>query len=98
MIAAAGVDRVFGGCSLHGEYELPLGSIDHGDIERECPRCGEDRRDALVLDAELIVNGIVSVLSEYSAERLREIAALRAEIRPEGWMQQVIREYLEVWR
>lgn len=34
-----GVDRVFGTCSEHGPYELPLGSIDHGELPRRCPSC-----------------------------------------------------------
>lgn len=36
---SGGVDRVFGSCSEHGNYELPLGSIESGEIERRCPDC-----------------------------------------------------------
>jgi N6-adenosine-specific RNA methylase IME4 len=36
---SGGVERVFGTCSEHGAYELPLGSIDSGEIARGCPAC-----------------------------------------------------------
>ena len=36
-----GVDRVFGTCAEHGNYELPLGSIESGEIPRRCPACPE---------------------------------------------------------
>lgn len=36
---AGGVDRVFGNCGLHGQYQLPVGSVEAGDIPRGCPAC-----------------------------------------------------------
>lgn len=38
-----GVERVFGNCSTHGSYELPVGSIESGEIPRDCPGCVHDR-------------------------------------------------------
>lgn len=34
-----GVDRVFGICSTHSQYELPIGSIESGEVARRCPGC-----------------------------------------------------------
>ena len=39
VTAAPGVDRVFGTCSEHGRYELPLASVERGEIPRRCPGC-----------------------------------------------------------
>lgn len=33
------VDRIFGTCSEHGSYELPLASVERGDVYRGCPGC-----------------------------------------------------------
>lgn len=37
--SAPGVARVFGCCSDHGNYELPVGSIESGEVARKCPGC-----------------------------------------------------------
>lgn len=51
-----------------------------------------------VAKADDLVSGIVVVLQEFDTETLLAIADFRDTIRPDGWMQSLIREYVEVWR
>jgi hypothetical protein len=48
--------------------------------------------------AEALLDGFVLALGEVDTETLEKIADYRDAIRPGGWMQQCIREYLDVWR
>ena len=48
--------------------------------------------------ADRLLDGCIVALQEFTTEELLAIAALRDEINPDGWMQQMIRGYVEVWR
>ena len=48
--------------------------------------------------SEELLDGFLVALGEVDTETLAAIADYRDAIRPNGWMQRCIREYLEVWR
>lgn len=48
--------------------------------------------------AEELLDGFLLALAEVDTETLIAISQYRDVIRPNGWMQTCIREYLEVWR
>jgi hypothetical protein len=48
--------------------------------------------------ADRLLDGITVALQEFDTETLLAIADYRDSIRKDGWMQQLIREYVEVWR
>lgn len=48
--------------------------------------------------AEELLAGFLTALGEFDTETLRAIADYREAIQPSGWMQNCIREYLDVWR
>jgi len=48
--------------------------------------------------AERLLDGIIVALAEFDTETLVAIADYRDAIRPDGWMQRLIREYVDVWR
>lgn len=49
-------------------------------------------------NADLLLDGITMALQQFDTETLLAIADHRDEIRRDGWMQQLIREYVDVWR
>jgi hypothetical protein len=52
-----------------------------------------------VTDAsERLLDGIIVALQDFDTETLLAIADDREEINPGGWMQNLIREYVDVWR
>lgn len=53
---------------------------------------------AAVDEAERLLDSFIVALGEFDTETLRAIADYRDTIRPDGWMQQCIREYVETWR
>jgi hypothetical protein len=53
---------------------------------------------AFAKKAEELLDGFTVALQDFSTEDLRGIAAYRDSIHPDGWMQRVIREYVDVWR
>lgn len=48
--------------------------------------------------ADRLLDGITVALQEFDTETLLAIADYRDSIRADGWMQKLIREYVEVWR
>jgi hypothetical protein len=48
--------------------------------------------------AEELLDGFLVALGEVDTATLVAIAEYRDAIRPGGWMQSCIREYLDVWR
>jgi short-subunit dehydrogenase len=48
--------------------------------------------------ADRLLDGCIIALQEFDTETLEAIAELRDEINPGGWMQAMIRGYVEVWR
>jgi hypothetical protein len=48
--------------------------------------------------ADRLLDGITVALQEFDTETLRAIADYRDTINPDGWMQRLIREYVDVWR
>ncbi len=48
--------------------------------------------------AEELLDGFTMALQDVDTETLNAIADYRDAIRPNGWMQRCIREYVEVWR
>lgn len=48
--------------------------------------------------ADRLLDGVTVALQEFTTEELRQVASYRDEIHPDGWMQRMIREYVEVWR
>jgi hypothetical protein len=48
--------------------------------------------------ADLLLDGITVALQDFDTATLLAIADYRDSIRPDGWMQNLIREYVEVWR
>lgn len=48
--------------------------------------------------AERLLGGVIVALQEFDTETLEGIAALCDEMYADGWMQKMIREYVEVWR
>lgn len=48
--------------------------------------------------SEELLDGITVALQEFDTETLLAIAAEREEINPGGWMQNMIWQYVEVWR
>jgi hypothetical protein len=48
--------------------------------------------------AERLLDGIIVVLQDFDTETLLRIADHRDAIHPDGWMQRLIREYVDVWR
>ncbi len=48
--------------------------------------------------SEELLDGCIMALQPFDTETLRAIAEERDEINPGGWMQAMIRGYLEVWR
>lgn len=65
---------------------------------------GKEALDALALErkaakpAEELLDGFLVALGEVDTETLVAIADYRDAIRPNGWLQTCIREYVEVWR
>ena len=45
-----------------------------------------------------IVAASVGVLANYDTETLKSVADGRDRIRKDGWLQQMIREYIDAWR
>ena len=45
-----------------------------------------------------LLDGCVIALQDFSTEELRAMADRRDEIHADGWMQRMIREYVDVWR
>ena len=54
--------------------------------------------DAIDAQAELLLDGCIVALQDFDTDMLRAIADRREEINPGGWMQTMIRQYIEVWR
>ena len=48
--------------------------------------------------ADRLLEGCLSALGEFSTDDLLAIADRRAEIHAGGWMEKMVREYVEVWR
>ena len=48
--------------------------------------------------AERLLDGIILQFGEFDTDTLNGIADYRDAIRPDGWMQRMIREYVDVWR
>lgn len=48
--------------------------------------------------ADRLLYGIIVALQEFSTEELCAIADYRDTIHEDGWMQLLIREYVETWR
>jgi hypothetical protein len=48
--------------------------------------------------ADLLLDGITMALQQFDTKTLNEIADYRDSINPDGWMQKLIRQYVEVWR
>lgn len=48
--------------------------------------------------ADRLLDGITVALQEFDTPTLRAIADYRDTIHKDGWMQRLIREYVEVWR
>jgi len=60
---------------------------------------GPDPEDYAVSSwADNLLDEITLVLQEHKTEELEAIAAYRDKIYANGWMQRMIREYIEVWR
>lgn len=72
------------------------------------PQRGEEGREIVVLvgmprttiseKADDLCDAITVVLQEFDTETLDAIADYRDTIHKDGWMQRLIREYVEVWR
>jgi hypothetical protein len=60
---------------------------DYAQLERDFSR-----------KADKLLEGFIGALGDFSTEDLRGIADYRDAIRPDGWMQRCIREYVDVWR
>lgn len=48
--------------------------------------------------SERLLDGFIVAMQEFDTETLRAIADRRDQINKDGWMQRIIREYVEVWR
>jgi hypothetical protein len=48
--------------------------------------------------ADRLLDGIIVALQEFDTETLNTIADYRDTLDPDGWMQRMIRAYIEVWR
>jgi hypothetical protein len=48
--------------------------------------------------AEELLDGLLCELGRVDTDTLQAIADYRHAIRPDGWMQKMILEYLDVWR
>ena len=48
--------------------------------------------------ADRLLDGITVALQEFDTETLLAIADYRDSIHKDGWMQRLVREYVEVWR
>jgi hypothetical protein len=48
--------------------------------------------------ADRLLDGIIVALQEFDTETLLAIADYRDSIHKDGWMQRVIREYVDTWR
>lgn len=48
--------------------------------------------------ADRLLDGIIVALQEFDTETLLAIADYRDTIHEDGWMQKLIREYVDVWR
>jgi hypothetical protein len=60
---------------------------DYAQLERDFAR-----------KADELLDGFLMALQDFTTEELRGIADYRDAIRPGGWMQRGIREYVDVWR
>jgi hypothetical protein len=49
-------------------------------------------------DADRLLDGCIVAMQAFDTETLEGIAELRDTINPGGWMQAMIRGYIEVWR
>jgi hypothetical protein len=49
-------------------------------------------------DADRLLDGCTAALQDFTTEELHAIADDRDDINPGGWMQTMIRQYIEVWR
>jgi len=60
---------------------------------------GPDPEDYAVSSwADNLLDEITLVLQEHKTAELEAIAAYRDKVWKDGWMQRLIREYIEVWR
>jgi len=59
---------------------------------------GTPRVPAVDDAAELLLDALIMALQDFDTDALLAIAALRDKMRPDGWMQTMIREYVETWR
>ncbi len=48
--------------------------------------------------ADRLLDGVTMALQEFDTETLLGIADYRDSISKDGWMQKLIRDYVEVWR
>lgn len=48
--------------------------------------------------ADELLDGCTLALQAFDTETLEAIAAVREKINPGGWMQNMIWQYIEVWR
>jgi hypothetical protein len=48
--------------------------------------------------ADRLLSELIVALQDFSTDDLRAIADYRDTLHPDGWMQKMIREYLDVWR
>lgn len=55
-------------------------------------------RDAISNAADLLLDGITMALQQFDTDTLLAIADHRDKIHKEGWMQKLIRDYVEMWR
>lgn len=78
------------------------GQTETGDDSESRPSAGSvivvghvDPRSDL---ADRLLDGIVMALQEFTTDELNAIADYREWVYADGWMQRLIREYVETWR
>jgi len=54
-------------------------------------------REQVQAEGDRLIDHILGVLGEFDKKTLAAIADERDRIRPDGWSQKMIREYLDVW-
>ena len=74
------------------EHRLTLSTSADPGVTREA------QETLMSLSLDRLTDGCIVALGEFTTEDLRAMADLRERISPNGWMQLMIREYLDVWR
>ncbi len=80
------------------DHDGPIAAYRSGDVLPDGSVLLIGNIDPRSDEADRLLDGITAALQEFDTETLRAIAAYRDEINPDGWMQKLIREYVEVWR